>query len=75
MWVETLSPESGLQELPVFDKDSRFTGLVYLCILCSVHVHVCFIDLNMFICLLKEYSMKLIPQLKHVDQILFNFNN
>lgn len=72
MWVETLSPESGLQELPVFDKDSRFTGLVYLCILCSIHVY--FIDL-MLICLSKEYRMKLIPQLKHVDQILFNFNN
>lgn len=24
VWVETLSPESGLQELPVFDKDSMY---------------------------------------------------
>ena len=26
VWVETLSPESGLQELPVFDKDSMYSN-------------------------------------------------
>lgn len=67
VWVEILSLESGLQEFFVFDKDSRFIGFVYLCIFCSVYVYVCFIDFNMFICLLKEYSMKLILQLKYVD--------
>lgn len=67
VWVEILSLESGLQEFFVFDKDSRFIGFVYLCIFCSVYVYVCFIDFNMFIRLLKEYSMKLILQLKYVD--------
>lgn len=66
VWVEILSLESGLQEFFVFDKDSRLIGFVYLCIFCSVYVYVCFIDF-MLICLLKEYSMKLILQLKYVD--------
>lgn len=66
VWVEILSLESGLQEFFVFDKDSRFIGFVYLCIFCSVYVYVCFIDF-MLICLLKEYSVKLILQLKYVD--------
>lgn len=64
VWVEILSLESGLQEFFVFDKDSRFIGFVYLCIFCSIYVY--FIDF-MLICLLKEYSMKLILQLKYVD--------
>lgn len=50
----------------------KIVGSLVLSI-CAFFV-VCFIYL-MLICLSKEYSMKLIPQLKHVDQILFNFNN
>jgi hypothetical protein len=39
MWVETLSPESGLQELPIFDKDSKIQiQTIYFSMTSYIHI-------------------------------------